>query len=117
MIYRTLGSTGLQVSEIGFGCEGFTEQEGMGTYALVDAAAEAGINYFDLYSPDPNLRLHLGKALAGRRDQFIIQAHLCSVWKDGQYKRTRKLEEVQAGFEDLLHQLHTDHVEIGMKNP
>ena len=81
MIYRTLGSTGLQVSEIGLGCEGFTEQEGMGTYALVDAAAEAGINYFDLYSPDPNLRLHLGKALAGRRDQFIIQAHLCSVWK------------------------------------
>ena len=114
MIYRTLGSTGLQVSEIGLGCEGFTEQEGMGTYALVDAAADAGINYFDLYSPDPNLRLHLGKALAGRRDQFIIQAHLCSVWKDGQYKRTRKLEEVQAGFEDLLHQLHTDHVEIGM---
>ena len=30
--------------------------------------------------------------------------------KDGQYKRTRILEEVQAGFEDLLHQLHTDHV-------
>ena len=114
MIYRALGNTGLQVSEIGLGCEGFTEQEGMGTYALVDAAADAGINYFDLYSPDPNLRLHLGKALAGRRDQFIIQAHLCSVWKDGQYKRTRILEEVQAGFEDLLHQLHTDHVEIGM---
>ena len=60
MIYRALGNTGLQVSEIGLGCEGFTEQEGMGTYALVDAAAEAGINYFDLYSPDPNLRLHLG---------------------------------------------------------
>lgn len=36
------------------------------------------------------------------------------MWKDGQYKRTRILEEVQAGFEDLLHQLHTDHVEIGM---
>lgn len=51
MIYRALGNTGLQVSEIGLGCEGFTEQEGMGTYALVDAAAEAGINYFDLYSP------------------------------------------------------------------
>lgn len=114
MIYRTLGSTGLKVSEIGLGCEGFTEEEGRNTYALVDAAAEAGINYFDLYSPDPNLRHHLGEALKGRRNQFIIQAHLCSVWIDGQYKRTRKVEEVRAGFEDCLTQLHTDHVEVGM---
>lgn len=41
MIYRTLGSTGLKVSEIGLGCEGFTEEEGRNTYALVDVAAEA----------------------------------------------------------------------------
>ena len=41
MIYRTLGSTGLKVSEIGLGCEGFMEEEGRNTYALVDVAAEA----------------------------------------------------------------------------
>ncbi|MCI8375420.1 MAG: 4Fe-4S binding protein [Lachnospiraceae bacterium] len=58
--------------------------------------------------------MDLGKALRGRREKFILQAHLCSVWKDGQYKRTRKLSEVKEGFEDQLRRLETDHVEIGM---
>lgn len=114
MKYRALGNTGLRVSEIGMGCEGFTEREGLETYSLVEAAEKAGINYLDLYSPDPNLRQHLGQALEGRRDQFILQAHLCSVWKDGQYKRTRDIQEVRASFEDLLIKLNTDHVEVGM---
>lgn len=114
MKYRALGNTGLRVSEIGMGCEGFAEREGLETYNLIEAAGKAGINYLDLYSPDPNLRQYLGRALEGRRDQFILQAHLCSVWKDGQYKRTRDIQEVRASFEDLLIKLKTDHVEVGM---
>ena len=44
----------------------------------------------------------------------MLQAHLCSAWKDGQYVRTRNLEEVQEAFEDQLRRLETDAVEIGM---
>ena len=51
---------------------------------------------------------------AGGREKFVLQAHLCSVWKDGQYKRTRDMAEVREGFEDQLRRLETDHVEIGM---
>ena len=36
------------------------------------------------------------------------------IWKDGQYKRTREIEEVREGFQDQLQRLGTDHVEIGM---
>ena len=43
-----------------------------------------------------------------------MQAHLCTIWKDGQYKRTRDIEDVKAGFEDQLKRLKTDHLEIGM---
>ena len=43
-------------------------------------------NCIDLYAPNPDFRSYLGKALEGRREKFILQAHLCSVWKDGQYK-------------------------------
>lgn len=114
MEYRELGRTGLHVSEIGMGCEGFVDHDGALTEALVDAAQQAGINYIDLYIPHPELRSRLGQALRGRREKFILQAHLCTVWKNGQYERTREIEEVTAGFEDLLTRLETDHVEVGM---
>lgn len=114
MRYRELGRTGIRVSEIGMGCEGFVEKSPEEIKAFVDVMEEGGVNCIDLYSPDPAMRSGLGKALLGRREKFVLQAHLCTVWKDGQYKRTRKLEEVKEGFEDQLMRLQTRHVEIGM---
>ncbi|WP_367925393.1 aldo/keto reductase [uncultured Ruthenibacterium sp.] len=114
MNYRELGRTGLMVSEIGLGCEGLVDHDGALVGPLMDAAESAGINCLDLYSPDPKMRSQLGKALKGRRNRFVLQAHLCTVWKDDQYKRTRDITEVKAGFEDLLSRLETNHIEIGM---
>lgn len=114
MNYRILGRTGLKVSEIGMGCEGFVDQPYETVKAYIDRMEEAGVNCIDLYTPNPEFRSNLGKALRGRREKFVLQAHLCTVWKDGQYKRTRKLSEVKEGFEDQLRRLETDHVEIGM---
>ena len=114
MKYRTLGRTGLQVSEIGLGCEGFKEENGQMTARLIDIADQAGINLIDLYTPDPLVRKSLGEALKGRRDRFVLQAHLCSIWKNGQYQRTRDPDEVQEGFETMLSQLQTKWVDIGM---
>ena len=113
MIYRELGSTGLKVSEIGMGCEGFAEDNCRMTKKLFDAAELAGVNYFDLYTSNPAVRKAVGEALHGRREKFIAQSHICSVWQDGQYKRTRKLSEVKAGFELSLEQLQTDYIDVG----
>ena len=114
MIYRELGRTGLHVSEIGMGCEGFVGKSDSEVRRLVDIMSEGGVNCLDLYTPDPELRSALGRALAGRRSAFVLQAHLCTVWKDGQYKRTRDIHEVRSGFSDLLERLNTDHIDIGM---
>lgn len=114
MIYRELGKTGLKVSEIGMGCEGFSEENFSMAGKLFDAAEVAGVNYFDLYASNPAVREAVGFALRGRREKFIAQSHICSVWKDGQYKRTRKLSEVRAGFEESLKQLQTDYIDVGM---
>lgn len=114
MNYRELGKTGLKVSEIGIGCEGFNDKSIDGTMELLDAAAAEGVNYIDLYSPAPKVRDNLGAALAGRREQFILQAHLCTIWKFGQYKRSRKLHMVKEAFSDLLARLKTDYIDVGM---
>ena len=114
MNYRTLGNTGLMVSEIGMGCEGFSENGFGMAKSLFDLAEKHGINYFDLYASDPELRAAVGDALQGRREKFIVQSHICSVWKNDQYCRTRDLQETKAGFEEMLSLLKTDYIDVGM---
>lgn len=114
MEYRDLGKTGLKVSEIALGCEGFVGKSQEEVNAFVKKAEELGINFIDLYSPNPDLRSHLGEAIKGHREKWIIEGHISTVWKDNQYLRTRKIDEVKAGFEGMLERLQTDYIDIGM---
>jgi len=114
MKYRELGNTGVMVSEIGMGCEGFGEDNCSMTKELFDLAEERGVNYFDLYTSNPAIRRAVGEAMKGRREKFIVQSHICSVWQDGQYKRTRKISEVKAGFAEMLELLQTGYIDVGM---
>lgn len=111
---RKLGNTDISVCEIGLGCEGFHVRQGALIRPLLDVAEHVGINYIDLYIPDPELRSGVGEALKGRREKFVLQGHLGSIWENGQYKRTRELPEVQAGFEDLQRRLCMETIDIGM---
>lgn len=113
MEYRQLGNTGLKVSVIALGCEAFVE-DNSNAKKFIDMAEQAGVNYFDLFSPDPGARSALGEALRGRRDKFIIQSHISSIWKNGQYEISRNLEDVKAAFEDSLERLGTDYIDVGM---
>lgn len=114
MKYRTLGRTGLKVSEIGLGGEWFNGLTAKESTAIVDAAQEHGINYIDIFMPQAPTRDNLGIALQERRDQFIIQGHLCTIYEDGQYTRTRDIEKTKRSFADLLERLHTDYIDVGM---
>ena len=114
MEYRLLGNTGLSVSAISLGCEGFMGQTEEQVRDGIDFAIGKGINFIDIYSSNPDLRSNIGKALIGRREQFIIQGHLCTAWEDGQYLRTRDVEKAKASFNDQLIQLNTDYLDVGM---
>ena len=114
MNIRALGATGIRVGEIGMGCEGFIGKPRQEVREFLDVMERSGANLIDLYSPDPEMRSALGEAMAGRRDSFVLQAHLCTIWKDGQYERTRDIGEVRQSFEDQLARLGTSWVDIAM---
>lgn len=114
MEYRSLGNTGLSVSAISLGCEGFMGQTEEQVRDGIDFAIDKGINFIDIYSSNPDLQSNIGKALTGRREQFIIQGHLCTAWEDGQYLRTRDVEKAKTSFNDQLIQLNTDYLDVGM---
>ena len=114
MQYRTLGRSGLRVGAIALGCEGFAGKTDAEARDLLDYAIAQGVNFIDIYSPNPQLRGVIAKALQGRREDFHIQAHLGAVWKNGQYERTRDLAEVRQGFETALKELQTDYLDVGM---
>ncbi|MCH5324848.1 MAG: aldo/keto reductase [Eubacterium sp.] len=114
MVYRELGNTGLKVSEIGLGCEGFNGQSDEFTEEMFALAFRHGVNVMDLYSPNPDLHRRVGNAIRDRRGEFVLQAHLCTKWENDQYKVTRKIDEVKASFERMLENLGTDYIDIGM---
>ena len=114
MKYRTLGKTNLVVSEIGLGGEWFNGLTPEESKKIIDTADENGINYIDIFMPQAPTRDNISAALEGRRERFIIQGHLCTVYEDEQYMRTRDIEKTKASFKDLLARLRTDYIDVGM---
>jgi aryl-alcohol dehydrogenase-like predicted oxidoreductase len=95
---RKLGKTGLEVTEVAFGCMITSDQ------SVIERAADLGVNLFDTargYQGGNNERL-VGAALKGRRDKVYI-----STKTGGKNK-----EEALAHLEESLRQLDTDHVDI-----
>lgn len=82
MRYRTLGRTGLKVSEIGFGAwgigGGWGRQDDAEAIRALEAAFEAGVNFYDTaraYGDGYSERL-IGQALGHKRDQIVIASKI-----------------------------------------
>ena len=114
MAYRTLGSTGIRVGEIGIGCGIFGKIDTAEAREYMAYALDHGVNYIDLYDANPKVRSNIGYALKGRRDEMVIQGHVGCWWNGESYERTRDVEKCKKGFNDLLERLGTDHIEVGM---
>lgn len=114
MKYRELGKTGLRVSEIGLGGEWLERHNTEEVKAVIDVCEKEGINILDCWMSEPNVRSNIGLALKGKRDRWMIQGHIGSIWENGQYVRSRDLAKVKPAFEDLLTRLQTDYIDLGM---
>ena len=114
MEYRTLGRTGMSVSEIGLGCEHLQGKPGETIERVVHAALDGGVNILDVFMSEPQVRSDIGAALRGRREKVLLQGHIGSIWRDGQYERSRDGALCEAFVADFLKRLGTDYVDIGM---
>jgi aryl-alcohol dehydrogenase-like predicted oxidoreductase len=116
MQYRNLGRSGLKVSAVGVGCNQFggpVDREG--TRAIVQAALDVGINFFDtadVYGNRGNSEEYLGDALAGKWDQVVVATKVQARMGDGPNDLGASRYHIQQGLEASLRRLKTDHIDL-----
>jgi aryl-alcohol dehydrogenase-like predicted oxidoreductase len=115
MKYRVLGKSGLQVSEIGFGCmslKGSFEENSV----LINSAVDRGINFFDtadLYDKGENEKM-IGRILKDKRDKTIIATKVGNQWReDGSgWDWNPGKEYILSSAEKSLERLQTDYIDL-----
>lgn len=115
---RALGSSDVTVSVVGVGCNAFGSRiDGERTTAVVDAAIDHGINFFDTsdtYGLGQSEQL-LGEALKGRREDVVIATKFGMDMRgvngeDG--GRRGSAAYVRTAIEASLQRLGTDYVDL-----
>ncbi len=113
---RTLGSTGIQATVLGYGAMALRDLDERQSAAVLNAALDQGINLIDT-SPDYGASEDfIGKAIGRRREEYIL-ATKCACNHDASgrslspqhiFTRARLL----ANLERSLRLLRTDHIDL-----
>ncbi|WP_025616611.1 aldo/keto reductase [Salinispora cortesiana] len=120
MTYRRLGDSGLVVSAVGIGCNNFGRRVDLdGTRAVVEAALDSGINFFDtadIYGAPPGSSEELlGQVLKGRREDVVIATKF-GMDMDGHngpdHGARGARRYVMRAVEASLRRLQTDHIDL-----
>ena len=112
---RRLGASGLQVSEVGIGCNNFGMRiDQTAATAVVDAAIEAGITLFDtadVYGGTES-EVMLGKALGTRRQDVVVATKFGVQLGDDPRKAGGSRRWIMRAVEDSLSRLRTDYIDL-----
>ena len=115
MLYRRLGRTELQVSELSYGAARGAAEDPENFIAVVRAALEAGSNFIDTaegYDDGESERI-LGKALAGHDGDVLVETKYCpydSYRPEAKYVGSP--EALIASAEESLRRLRRDHLDV-----
>lgn len=122
MLMRPLGTrSGIEVTGIGLGLwavPGFEWGPGEEQDILeaIEVTREGGVNFFDtadVYGPNLSEEL-LGKAMVGRRDEFVVATKIG--WKEWDAAESRSqydtVDKLVAGIEESLRRLGSDYVDV-----
>ncbi len=119
MRYRTLGRTGLKISEVGFGgwAIGGTSYGTTSDKESLDALVSAfdlGVNFFDtadIYGNGHSEEL-IARAFKGRRDKIVIATKGGWDYSAGAGKQNYDPEYIRGAIEASLGRLGTDHIDV-----
>ncbi|WP_334160996.1 aldo/keto reductase [Phenylobacterium sp.] len=115
MQHRRLGNSGLKVSEVGLGCNNFGMRiDQAQTQAVVDAALEAGITFFDtadIYGGTKSEEF-LGKALGKRRRDIVLATKFGMAVGGDERKKGGSRRWIMQAVEDSLTRLGTDWIDL-----
>jgi aryl-alcohol dehydrogenase-like predicted oxidoreductase len=119
MEYRNLGSSGLQVSVVGLGCNNFGGRvDAAGTTAVIDKAIDMGITLFDtadLYGgpagPGKSEEF-MGPALKSRRHDVVIATKAAGPMGEGPYWRGTSRKYLIDAVDASLRRLGTDYIDL-----
>jgi aryl-alcohol dehydrogenase-like predicted oxidoreductase len=110
---RRLGP--LEVGVVGLGCNNFGGRvDEAGTRAVVDAALDAGVAFFDtadIYGGRGGSEALIGDALRGRRDRVVLATKFGKPMGDGVERRGARAY-VRSALEASLRRLQTDRVDL-----
>jgi aryl-alcohol dehydrogenase-like predicted oxidoreductase len=108
---RNIGS--LKVSIVGLGCNNFGRRlDARATADVIDAALDAGINFFDtadVYGETKSEQF-IGEALGSRRSQVILATKFGNKIDDQRYGASPAY--VRQAAEDSLKRLKTDYIDL-----
>ena len=118
---RILGKSGIEVTKIGVGLwaiggDQWGEVDDRESLDMIDAALDLGINFFDtadVYGGGHSEVL-LGRAMKGRRDQFVVATKIGWRGFDGDKGASAydTVDKLIAGVESNLERLQSDYVDV-----
>ena len=115
MEYRSLGDTGLMVSELCLGCMTFGREADEGdSRKIVDRFLDAGGNFLDtadVYSKGLSEEI-TGRAIKGVRDNVVLATKVYFPMGEGPNDIGLSRKHVTQGCEDSLRRLGTDYIDL-----
>ncbi|MBI0580653.1 aldo/keto reductase [Neobacillus cucumis] len=113
MEYRTVGKTGIQVSNLCFGAMSFGgDADEETSKAMYKRCREAGINFFDTADVYGRSEEILGECIAHERDEIVLTSKV--FWNTGADVNARGLsrKHMMQGIENSLRRLRTDYIDF-----
>lgn len=109
------GEKGLEVSLVGLGCNAFGGRvDEKGTHAVIDAAIDAGIDFFDTAETygGGNSEHFIGTGLKGRRDTVFLATKFGHSRSHIEGKPKGSPESIRVAVEQSLKKLQTDRIDL-----